>query len=255
MKHRLLAPLVILLLLVLLAETACRGTSKSSPATEPESQATGTIRGQVRLLGTPPGRTVLRMNADPMCARANAGRGVADDEVVVSADGGLSNVVVQVEGDFPSSPAPSEPVVVDQLACVYAPRVVGVQVGQILRIGNSDPGLHNVHGVSPGRDGFNIGQPMAGIVNDVRLKEAGILRLQCDVHTWMVAHVLVVPHPYFSVSTPSGSFEIRNVPSGVHTVRAWHERYGPLTASVTVDADATARVDFNYPAEAKPSGR
>ena len=188
-----------------------------------------------------------------MCNQANGGKPAFQETVISGPDGSLANVFVELQGAFPSTEAPTEPVVVDQRACIYRPRVVGLRIGQPLRVRNSDPGLHNVHGVSPGSDGFNVGQPMAGMVDEFRPKDEGILRLQCDVHVWMVAFVAVVSHPYFAVTGPAGTFEIHDVPEGTHTLRAWHERYGKLAASVRVEAGGVSAVDFTYSAEDKPA--
>ena len=38
--------------------------------------------------------------------------------------------------------------------------------------------------------------------------EEVMLRLGCDVHSWMTAYVGVVTNPYFAVSDASGSFDI-----------------------------------------------
>ena len=207
----------------------------------------GTIKGRVRLTGTSPGNAVIRMGVDPMCRKINAGKQVVQEQVVVSADGGLANAFVRLQGSFPRTTVPTQPVLIDQRACFYLPRVVGAQVGQALQVRNSDPMLHNVHGLSGGGNGFNVGQPLAGMVNTFPLKEEEIvLRLKCDVHRWMTAYVGVVSHPYFAVSGPGGTFEIVNVPAGTHTIQTWHERYGSLTRPVRVTAGATAIVDVPY---------
>jgi len=217
-----------------------------APATE-----RGTITGHVRLMGAPPENSPIRMRADPMCDQANAGQPKVQESVVAAPDGSLANVFVRLQGSFPATAAPTEPVAIDQRGCIYSPRMVGVQIGQPLRVRNSDPGLHNVHGVSGGPDVFNVGQPMAGMVNEFRLKDEGVLRLQCDVHTWMVAFVGVVNHPYFAVTGTAGTFELRDVPVGTYTIDAWHELYGPLTMNVRVEAGAVADVDFAYSSEEK----
>jgi hypothetical protein len=87
---------------------------------------------------------------------------------------------------------------------------------------------------------------MAGIVNSFTLTTEGMTRLQCDVHTWMVAFVGVLRHPYFAVTNTDGTFELDSVPIGTHTIQAWHERYGTLTSRVEVMAGAMADVDFVY---------
>ena len=210
---------------------------------------TGTIRGRVSLEGTPPGNTVIRMGADPKCAAMNATKRPVQEAVAVTPDGGLANAFVRLEGTFPLTPVPAEPVVIDQRACVYGPRVVGVRVGQTLRIRNSDPILHNVHSSSAAGNSFNVGQPMAGSTFDFKPKaEELMLKLGCDVHRWMTAYVGVVSHPYFAVSGAGGSFEIGKVPAGTYTIRAWHERFGEMSKTVTVRAGSTATVDFGYSA-------
>jgi plastocyanin len=240
-------------ILVVAVGASCR-QAPAPPTAAPAVTAKGTIRGHVRLTGTPPPNAPIRMQADPMCDRAHAGQPAFEETVVAGPDGSLANVFVQLEGTFPPTPPPTEPVTIDQHGCVYVPRVVGVRVGQPLRVMNSDPGLHNVHGLSEGRDGFNIGQPMAGMVNEVKLKDEGILRLKCDVHTWMQAYVGVVNHPYFAVTDTTGTFELHDVPVGTYSIRAWHERYGPLTSSVQVTEGGVTSVDFSYTGEEKPDG-
>ncbi len=213
----------------------------------------GTIKGRVRLTGKHPGNAVIRMGVDPMCGKLNAGKQVVQEQVVVSADGGLANAFVQLQGSFPRTAAPAQPVAIDQRACIYIPRVVGAQVGQALQVRNSDPMLHNVHSLSNGSNGFNVGQPVAGIVHTFQLKQEEVmLRLKCDVHRWMTAYIGVVSHPYFAVSGTAGTFEIANVPVGTYTIQAWHERFGSLTRPVRVTAGATAIVDVPYTGEEKP---
>lgn len=207
----------------------------------------GAIKGRVRLTGQSPGNAVIRMGLDPMCVKINAGKRVIQEAVVTSADGGLANAFVRLQGSFPRTAPPAEPVTIDQRSCVYTPRVVGVRVGQTLQVRNSDPMLHNVHSLSAGTNGFNVGQPSAGMLYQFRLRDEEImLQLKCDVHRWMTSYIGVVNHPYFAVSGLGGPFEMVNVPAGTYTIRTWHERYGDLTRPVRVTAGGTATVDFAY---------
>jgi plastocyanin len=217
---------------------------------------TGTIKGRVRLSGKPPGNEVIRMGMDPMCAKVYAGKRPVDEVVVVtSAAGGLANVFVKLEGSFPSTPVPAQPVVVDQRGCFYTPRMVGARVGQLLRIRNSDNLLHNVHSQTAKANVFNVAQPIAGMQYDFRLKDEEMLSLKCDVHRWMTAFVGVVSHPYFAVSDLTGAFEIDNVPAGTYTIQAWHERYGPVRQAARSGPGAATTVDFTYSGTEKPATR
>jgi plastocyanin len=213
----------------------------------------GTIKGHIRLAGKLPGNPIIRMGMDPMCARINTGKRTVQETVVASLDGSLANVFVTVQGSFPQAPAPTEPATLDQRGCVYAPRVVGVRTGQTLQVRNSDDLLHNVHGLSARGNGFNVSEPKAGMVQAFHLKDEEVMvRVKCDIHSWMTAYVGVVNHPYFAVSGGTGLFEIANVPAGTHKIQAWQERYGPLTQTVRVRAGATTTVDFTYTGNEKP---
>jgi hypothetical protein len=204
----------------------------------------GTITGHVRLGGPAPGNPMIRMGVDPMCSKLNAGKRQFHEFVLRSADGGLANAFVDLEGTFPKAPAASGPATLQQRNCIYAPRVMGARVGGILKVTNDDGVLHNVHSQST-KNAFNFSQPNAGMTRDIPLKGPDVLmRITCDVHSWMVAFVGVEAHPYYAVSAADGTFQIAGVPAGRHTIRTWHERYGQLTQTVTVAAGKTAVVDF-----------
>ena len=222
--------------------------SASAPLrTAPPQASAGTIKGRIRLSGTPPGNPIIRMGVDPMCASVNKGKRPVQDLVVTNADGGLANVFVRLQGTFAPSPVPAGPVAIDQRGCIYTPRVVGAQVGQTLQVRNSDTLLHNVHTVSTGRNSFNVGQPLPGMVYQFKLQQEEVmLPLKCDVHRWMTAYVGVVNHPYFAVSGSDGAFAIQNAPAGTYSVQTWHERYGVLSQRVTVKPGATTTIDLTY---------
>jgi plastocyanin len=213
---------------------------------------TGTIKGHVRLMGKLPGNPIIRMGMDPMCSKMNAGKRVVQQYVVATIDGSLANVFVRLKGNVPQTPVPSQPVVIDQQACVYTPRVVGARVGQTVQIKNSDMLLHNVDASSGKNNGFNIAQPRAGLVYEFKPKNEEImLHIKCDVHNWMNAYVGIVTNPYFAVSNTMGTFEIDRVPPGTYMLEAWHERFGLVSKPVTVKAGAVASVDFDYASNEK----
>ena len=208
---------------------------------------TGVIKGHVRLTGKLPGNPIIRMGMDPMCSKMNAGKRVVQQYVVATIDGSVANVFVRLKGNVPQTPVPNQPVVIDQQACVYTPRVVGARVGQTVQIKNSDMLLHNVDASSGKNNGFNIAQPRASLVYEFKPKNEEImLHLKCDVHNWMNAYVGIVTNPYFAVSNTMGTFQIDKVPPGTYMLEAWHERFGLVSKPVTVKAGAIASVDFDY---------
>jgi len=232
------------------------GVGRHTTAAPQAAASTGSIKGRIRLSGKAPGNSIIRMGLDPKCVQINQGKRLLQETVVTSADGGLANVFVRLQGSFPPTPVPTEPVTIDQRGCVYHPRVIGARVGQTLEVRNSDALHHNVHSLSAGRNSFNVDQATAGAVGKFRLNSEEImLRLKCDVHSWMTAYIGVVTHPYFTVSSDAGAFEIANAPAGTYTIQAWHERYGMLTQMVRVRAGAVTTLDFTYTGNEKPPGR
>ena len=224
---------------------------KVREGTASQASKTGTIQGRVALSGELPGNAVIRMGVDPKCKQVTEGKLMLQERVLTDADGGLANVFVQLTGTFPETPVPTDPVVLGQRDCVFVPRVVGARAGQEVQITNNDPLLHNLHSLSTTTNNFNVGQPLEGMVHTVRLEEEdGMLQIKCDVHRWMTEFIGVVTHPYFAVSTEGGTFTIAGVPAGTHTLQAWHEAYGVLTQTVSVEPGATTDLDLTYPEEA-----
>jgi plastocyanin len=236
---------------VLTSALAVRPHSASVAAQAPK---TGVIQGRLRLDGAAPANPFIRMGADPMCSRQYAGRRAVQEFVIRSADGGLANVLVDLQGTFAATAARRDAVTLDQRGCLYAPRVLGMQVGQTLQITNSDTLLHNVHSLSTRGNVFNVSQPQAGMVYRVVLKNPDvIMRVKCDVHSWMTAYIAVEPHPYFAITGDHGAFTIAGVPPGRYTIRTWHERYGQLTQAVAVKAGQTTTIELGYTGHEHPT--
>ena len=215
-------------------------------------QAGGTIKGVVNFDGKQAKRKPVRMSADKFCDSAHKGEPARDEKYVFGDDNTLQNVFVWVsKGLEGQSFSPEGKAVLDQVGCVYVPHVSGVMVDQELDIINSDNTLHNVKVNSQNNGAFNEGMPVKGMVITKKLSKPEVgLQFKCDVHPWMGAYLHVVEHPFFAVSGPDGSFEIRGLPPGEYEVSVWHEfdRFGPdqETAKVTVEGDETTEIAFTY---------
>ncbi len=186
----------------------------------------------------------LKLGVDPICAGAPS-----HDEQVVVREGRLANVFVRLV-DAPAQPPPSDRVVIDQVSCVFRPRVQGAVHGQPMEIRNGDRTLHNVHGYAGNSTLFNYAQPASAPSVERAVPEgARVIKLKCDVHPWMTAYVLVNDNSYFAVTGTDGTFAIEGIPAGTYGVEAWHERFGVKAAKVTLREGETARVGFSYSPE------
>ncbi len=210
------------------------------------SQGSASIAGKITFMGDAPAGSELSMNADPVCDSAHTGPVVSED-VVVSADGGLQNVIVYVKtGASGNFSAPSTAVVLDQKGCVYVPHVVALQVGQTLELVNSDTTTHNVHALSDINKTFNKSMPIPGMRLEESFDDAEIFKVKCDVHPWMASFVGVFDNPFFAVTAADGSFKISGLPAGTYTIAAMHEIYGEKTATVTVGDGEAGAAAFSY---------
>ena len=222
-----------------------------APAPQPKQKVpagSGVSRGTVSFRGERPAERVIPNSA------CHSGAGpVPDETVVVGEGGGLRNVLVYLkDGPNAEVPPPASPSVLDQVNCRYVPRVVAVRVGETLRVRSSDPTMHNVHGLADKNPAFNFGMTAAGETKDITFAAPEVLRVKCDVHPWMVAHVGVFDHPFHVVSGEGGSFELTRVPPGTYTLVAWHEKYGSTEQQVTVTEGAAPVIAaFTFPAAAK----
>ena len=208
--------------------------------------ATGTIIGHVHYMGQTPVNPIIRMGADPRCNKLYVGKRPTAQTFVVSGDGAMANVLVNLDGSFPSTPAPTTPAVLNQKDCQYEPRVIGARIGQTLQVKNDDPTDHNVHSLSKAGNDFNTTQPSRGMPFEFKLKAGEILHVTCDNHTWMTAYIGIMDNPYYSVSGTDGAFTIANVPAGKQTVKAWHEVMGTQSQMVDVQAGKMTNVDFTF---------
>ena len=225
------------------------GGAAPEAAAQIDPATVGMISGMVNFAGEVPAMTPLDMSREEDCAAGYGGDGPMSLNVLTSG-GGLANVFVYLSDGVSGGPAASGSAALNQEHCRYAPHVFGVQLGQNIAITNSDNLLHNINASPTENRGFNISQPRAGITSNQSFNVAEVMvPVRCDVHGWMNAYIGVVDHPYFATSDATGNFSIANVPAGTYTMTAWHEEYGTMTTSVTVAAQATAEVAFDYSAD------
>jgi plastocyanin len=227
------------------ASSGAAAPAATTPAVDPATAAT--VTGKVKFEGTAPAPQPIKLSSDPYCQKADPG--LTTENEIVGKDGSVENVFVYVKDGLGNRTftAPSQPVVMDQKGCHYAPHVLGIQVGQPLQIVNSDDTLHNVHGLPKDNKEFNQGQPIQGMkmTHTFSTKEV-MIPFKCDVHGWMNAWIGVLDHPYYAVTTADGSFSLKGLPPGTYTIEAWHEKFGTQTQTVTVAATETKDVAFTF---------
>lgn len=207
----------------------------------------GDVAGTITYTGKVPTLKPVAMDADPVCA-AKHKTPVASEALVLGAGNTMGNVMVRVKTAVPgAAAAPATPVVIDQKGCQYHPHVLGIRVGQTLKLRNSDGLLHNVHALPKVNTPFNMAMPANRTEADTKFgKEEGMFQVKCDVHPWMTAYVGVFANSFFAVTGADGKFKISGLPPGTYDIEAWHEKLGTQTLKVTVTAAKPAAANFSF---------
>jgi plastocyanin len=233
--------------------TGCTEKPKPPEAAKPapayfkfDPQTAGEITGQIRFQGRKPPPKVIDMSEEPACVEAHHGKAY-DESLVVSKRGGLANAFVYIKSGLEGKTfaVPATPVTIDQSGCWFRPRVLGIQVGQILQVVNSDPVTHNIHPMAEINRAWNHSQG-AGDPPIARkfIKPEIMIPVKCNIHSWMHAFIGVLDHPYFAVSQDDGKFDIKNLPPGTYTVAVWQEKLGTQEQQLTVAPSGKAEANF-----------
>lgn len=226
--------------------TTATAKASSTAAAPAAKEGNATIKGVVSLSGKAIEMKVPVKRKDADVCKSKE---VKYNAVLVK-DGKLQDVLVRITpGGVPGNwKAPDQHAVIDQVDCMYTPRIQGVVAGQMIDIKNGDATLHNVHTYKGAESLFNQAQPKGAppIVKETP-DEASVVKFSCDVHPWMRGFVIVTDHPFFAVSGEDGSFKIEKVPAGKYTVEAWHSQYGLLKKEgVEVKDAGEASADFEF---------
>ncbi|PIQ97479.1 MAG: hypothetical protein COV67_03995 [Nitrospinae bacterium CG11_big_fil_rev_8_21_14_0_20_56_8] len=156
---------------------------------------------------------------------------------------GLQNVVVSIEGKVRGGKPGKYHI--DQKNCRYEPHVIALMKESELVIHSSDPINHNIHTYSFENDPINVMFTPGQDDFTQEFEEPEIIKVECDLHHWMTAWIVVTENAYFAVSDRDGKFTIPDLPPGKYTLTAWHETLGSISREISV-GDGIVKADFDF---------
>ena len=198
------------------------------------AQGGGTVEVEVKYNGAPVVEKI-KVNKDT----EKCGTEATVEKVVVGGNKGLAHAVASVPGAKGGKAVKG---VIDQKGCKFVPHVAVMSPGEI-EIKNSDDILHNIHTYSTANPAINKAQPKFKKTMTEKFDKPEMIKVTCDVHSWMLGWVAVTPGPA-AVTDNNGVAKIENVPAGKQKVEVWHETLGKQEKEVDVKAGATTKVSF-----------
>ncbi|PYN21558.1 MAG: hypothetical protein DMD99_19505 [Candidatus Rokuibacteriota bacterium] len=211
----------------------------------PRVASGGSIKGAVVLKGAAPELRKLAVTIDQYVC----GKEKNAEDLLLSPQGGIRNAVVWLDKPPAGMTAEALPAVtaMDQRECMFAPRVVVVAAGGRIDFLNSDRLLHNLHSTPNANPPFNRTQPKGRTIA-ITFAQPEIIRVTCDLHSWMRGWVVVAPHSFYALTNTEGQFSLRGVPAGRYTLRAWQERLGTISQDIVVGDPEPTTVTLEMPA-------
>ena len=207
------------------------------------AQEWATLKGRIIVSGQVPEPEKLVVTRDEeVCG----GNDLFDESLIVNSENrGLKNVVVWLSSKtqvpvHPSLQVPPEATRLDNKDCLFQPRIVLLRTNQILQSTNADSIPHNVAVYARRNQPFSIIVPEDKPLERTFPKEELVpIRVDCSIHAWMRAYLVITEHPYSAVTDENGSFSIPKLPQGSWQFRFWHERPGYVkqlqTAETTLE--------------------
>ncbi|MDP6406598.1 MAG: hypothetical protein QF797_15490 [Alphaproteobacteria bacterium] len=140
--------------------------------------------------------------------RDDAGKPVADAVIYATPLAGLPAAIVTRA-------------VIDQVDKLYSPFVTAFRAGTTVTFPNKDNIKHHLYSVSPAKS-FERPLYKGRKASPVVFDKPGEVTLGCNIHDWMIAHVLVLETPHAAVTDQAGRAVIAALPAGDYEVRVWH---------------------------------
>jgi plastocyanin len=172
--------------------------------------------------------TALIARAADFSCTINGTKGEPVADAVVS--------LVPLDAAVPPVPAMAQ-IEIAQQGQEFSAYVTVVQAGTKVVFPNHDTVQHHVYSLSKPKK-FELPLYNPGQAESIVFEIPGLVTIGCNIHDWMISHLVVVPTPWFARSDAQGSARI-TAPAGRYRLEIWHPR-GAATAKEITLADSAA---------------
>jgi len=177
-----------------------------------------------------------------------ANKRVAVEKYTGKISGKVSSPPIPVAGVWLTGPglsAPANPpsVSVIQQGYQFDQSLLVVPLKTKVFFPNKDSDYHNIYSLSKGNR-FDIGRYLKDEqpIPFAMFNNTGLVRLNCEIHEHMQAHVLVVDSPHYTRTDGKGKFELKNIPTGTYTLNAQIDKKNLWQATIQIVAGKTGQI-------------
>lgn len=219
----------------------------------------GTVTGTVQFSGEVPQPTPFELRRYPdqvYCGALSDGSGYRLlREVSVGPQQGLKDVVVTIEGIENGKPFEFTETKLEANICQFVPFVSVMRELHLLTVKNLDPVSHDLQIYERDREHVFImfhrpALTKSGTSDTIHFTgNRRSVIMQCGMHAFMLGHGLAVENPYYAITGFEGAFTIKDLPAGTYRIKAWHPTLGEKEQSITVAANGTTSLGFNFEAK------
>lgn len=167
--------------------------------------------------------------AAELACQVTGAKGEAVPDAVIS--------LVPVEGNAPAVAADATAEIAQE-SQEFMPYVTVVQAGTRVVFPNRDNVQHHVYSLSKPKK-FELPLYNPGEKESVVFEVAGLVTVGCNIHDWMISHLVVVPTPWFAKSDAQGAATL-TAPPGRYRLELWHPRQAAPVRREVVLADGPA---------------
>lgn len=210
----------------------------------------GSIKGTVVYDGEPPEIKPHEVKDADNQKACNCKEVPNEDLLVDPKTKGIKWAIVRLMIEAKDAPPKAEKKAqITQKGCQFTPHTIVVAPGEDVEVLNPDGIAHNVH--TTGYDFLNPplnvmcagGDASKDIKGPKYLKDAEIVKLECNIHPWMKGFIVVHDPRYCALTGEDGKFEIKNVPPGKYKLNIYLDGLPEKNLDVEVKAGAATEVE------------
>ena len=129
---------------------------------------------------------------------------------------------------------------------LFSPYIQVVRAGTEVAFPNADPFAHHVYSFSKSHP-FELPLYRGEKAPKIKFDKSGVVILGCNIHDWMLAYLVIVDTPYFSM-VKKNKLKISDIPIGKYQLHLWHPSFaeGKTWQKQVVITAQTTQLEIEY---------